>query len=124
MRMHTSHRRQYERREIDLRVSIWIAESHQEQVSPIAGMMIPGRMTNVSAGGAHVIVSTFLPRATRIELEIPAGGNLPAGRTRACVMKVQMADREPHYGLGLKFEEIDNPLIQALQELEPSEEKP
>lgn len=124
MRMHTSHRRQYERREIDLRVQLWIADSHQGQVAPIIGMMIPGRMTNVSVGGAHVIVSTFLPRATRVELEIPAGGQYPAGRTSACVMKVHMSDREPHYGLGLKFEEADGPLIQALHEIEASEETP
>ena len=123
MRMHTSHRRQYERREINLRVLLWITESHQAQVSPIAGMMIPARMTNVSMGGAHVVVSTYLPRATQIELEVPAGGQFPAGRLRACVMKVEMTDREPHYGLGLKFEEEDHPLIQAFRELDAVEEK-
>ena len=121
MRMHTSVRRQYTRHDVDLHVQIWIADSHQEQVSPIAGAMIPGRMTNVSVGGAHVIVPTFLPRATRIELEIPPGGRFPAGRTQAVVMKLEMVDREPRYGLGLRFEDDDSPLIRALHEMDTTE---
>lgn len=123
MTIHTNPRRQYTRHEVDLRVQLWIAESHLGQVSPISGAMIPGRMTNVSVGGTHVVVPTFLPRATRVELEMPAGGSLPPGRTKAVVMKVQMVDREPRYGLGLKFEDDDSPLIRTLHEMDAGEEK-
>lgn len=119
--MHTTHRRQYERRTIDVRVQLVICEAYQEQVSPIAGASIPGRMTNVSGGGAHVVVPTYLPRATEVDLEIPVGSKLPAGRARARVMKIQMVDREPRYGLGLRFEDSDCELVRALQIVEEQE---
>ena len=112
--MHTTHRRQYERHTIDVRVQLAIRENHQEQVAPVGGLTIPGRMTNVSGGGAHVVVPTYLPRATEVDLEIPVGSKLPAGRVWARVMKVQMVDREPRYGLGLRFEDTGCELVRAL----------
>ena len=57
-------------------------------------------MTNISAGGALIVVPTYLPRGTQIELEIPTGTPVPAGRVTARVTKVQMVDREPRYGVG------------------------
>jgi len=119
--MHTTHRRQYERHTIDVRVQLLIRESHQEQVAPVGGLTIPGRMTNVSGGGAHVVVPTYLPRATEVDLEIPVGSKLPAGRVRARVMKVHMVDREPRYGLGLRFEDTGCELVHALQAAEEQE---
>jgi hypothetical protein len=112
--MHTRHRRQYERHTIDVRVQLVIRENHQEQIAPVGGLTIPGRMTNVSGGGAHVVVPTYLPRATEVDLEIPVGSKLPAGRVWARVMKVQMVDREPRYGLGLRFEDTSCELVRAL----------
>jgi len=119
--MHTKHRRQYERHTIDVRVQLVIRENHQVQVAPVGGLTIPGRMTNVSGGGAHVVVPTYLPRATEVDLEIPVGSKLPAGRVWARVMKVQMVDREPRYGLGLRFEDTDCELVRALAAAEEKE---
>ncbi|MBU0616746.1 MAG: PilZ domain-containing protein [Planctomycetes bacterium] len=116
--MHATHRRQYERRRIDVRVQLVIRENHQEQVAPVGGLTIPGRMTNVSGGGARVVVPTYLPRATEVDLEIPVGSELPAGRVWARVMKVQMVDREPRYGLGLYFEDTSCDLVRALRAVE------
>jgi hypothetical protein len=78
-------------------------------------------MTNASGGGAYVVVPTYLPRNTEVELEIPVGSKLPAGRARARVMKIEMADREPRYGLGLRFEDTDCELAQALRAAEETE---
>jgi hypothetical protein len=118
MRTHTKHRRQYERRTVDVRVQLVIRERHQDQVAPVGGLTIPGRMTNISGGGAHVVVPTFLPRATEVDLEIPIGMKLPAGRAWARVMKVRMVDREPRYGLGLRFEDTGCELVRALRAAE------
>jgi hypothetical protein len=119
--MHTTHRRQYERHAIDVPVQLMICESCQEQVVPVNGWAVPGRMTNVSGGGAYVVVPTYLPRATEIELEIPVGTKLPAGRARARVMKAEMVDREPRYGLGLRFEDTGCDLVRALLAAEEKE---
>lgn len=81
----------------------------------MGGPALSGRMQNISAGGALVVVSTYLPRATQVELEIPAGTPVPAGRVTARVTKVQMVDREPRYGLGLRFEDNECELVQALR---------
>jgi hypothetical protein len=118
MTMHTTHRRQYERYTIDVRVQLGIRENHQEQVAPVGGTIIPGRMTNVSGGGARVVVPTYLPRGTEVDLELPAGTTLPAGRVWARVMKVQMVDREPRYGLGLRFEDASCDLVRTLRATE------
>jgi hypothetical protein len=112
--MHTTHRRQYQRRRIDVRVQLVIRENHQDQVTPVGGLTVPGRMTNVSGGGAHVVVPTYLPRATEVDLEIPVGSKLPAGRVWARVVKIQMVDREPRYGLGLRFEDPNCEVVRAL----------
>lgn len=121
MRRHTAHRRQYERHAIDVRVQLVICESYREQVAPVTGPSVPGRMTNISGGGAHVIVPTYLPRGTEVDLEIPVGSKLPAGRARARMMTIQMVDREPRYGLGLRFEDTDCELVRALRIAEEQE---
>jgi hypothetical protein len=115
MQEHVAHRRQYERHVIDVRAELVVAEKHADQVNPVAGRLIQGRIKNISAGGALVITGTYLPRATLVELEIPPGTAAPAGRAPARVTKVQMIDREPRYGLGLRFEDPDCPLVQALR---------
>jgi hypothetical protein len=115
MAQHIAHRRQYERHTIDLRVELVVSEPHASQVSPVGGASIQGRMKNISGGGALVVVPTYLPRATQVELEIPPGSAVPAGRLAACVTKVQMVDREPRYGLGLRFEDTECDLVRALQ---------
>jgi type II secretory ATPase GspE/PulE/Tfp pilus assembly ATPase PilB-like protein len=124
MNQHIAHRRQYERHSVDVQVELVIAEGHADQVTPLGGPSIPGRMRNVSAGGALVVVPTYLPRAAQVELVIPTGTpvgqghpdeQVPAGRVTARVAKVQMVDREPHYSLGLRFENADSDLVRALQ---------
>jgi len=116
--MHTAHRRQYERRTIDISVQVEICESDRTQVAPLGGAAVPGRMTNVSGGGAQVVVSTFLPRSALVDLEIPSGSSVPAGRAQARVMSIRMIDREPHYALGLRFEQNDCELVRAIQAAE------
>jgi c-di-GMP-binding flagellar brake protein YcgR len=118
MPVHVTHRRQYERRDIDVRVALTVAETCCAQVTPTAGPTLTGRMTNISAGGAHVIVSTYLPRAVQVELELPTQGDIPAGRIPCRVMSVRMVDQEPRYGVGLRFEDPGNPVVQALQQAE------
>jgi hypothetical protein len=115
MTQHIAHRRQYERHSIDVHVALVIAEGHLTQVTPVNGPSIQGRMKNVSAGGALVVVPTYLPRATRVELEIQPGTAVPAGRVAARVTKVSMVDREPRYAVGLRFEDADGELVRALQ---------
>ncbi len=87
----------------------------------MSGTTFPACLTNISGGGAHVVVATFVPRTTLVELEIPPGNELPAGRARARVMKVQMVDREPRYGVGLRFEDDESEVVRALQAAEVEE---
>jgi hypothetical protein len=115
MPRHIDHRRQYERRSVDVQVQLVIADAHLDQVTPTGGPALPGRMRNISAGGALVVVSTYLPRSTQLELEIPAATPVPAGRALVRVMSIQMVDREPHYTLGLRFEDSESELVGALQ---------
>jgi hypothetical protein len=112
------HQRQYQRRSIDVRVQLIICDRYREQVAPINGTSVPGWMTNISGGGAHVVVPTYLPRSTEVELEIPVGTKLPAGRVRSRIMKVEMVTREPHYGLGLRFEDTECEAVRALRAAE------
>jgi hypothetical protein len=121
MKTHTTHRRQYERHSIDVRVQLVICDSYQAQVSPVGGLSIPGRMKNISGGGAFVVVPTYLPRSTQVELEIPIGATLPAGRVRSRVMKVRMVDREPRYGLGLRFEDTECEIVRSVRAAETEE---
>jgi hypothetical protein len=123
MTSHTAHRRQYQRLSTDLPVQVIIADSHGAQVAPIGGPSIPGQMTNISGGGAHVVVPIYLPRATEVELEVPVGSRLPAGRVRARVMLVRMIDREPRYGVGLRFEETDGDVVRAARAAEAEAEE-
>lgn len=118
----TTLRRQYQRRNVDLRVQLVIHDGFLTQVTPVSGRAIPGRMTDISGGGAYVVAPTFLPRAVQLDLEIPATASLPGGAVRARVMKVQMVDREPRYGVGLRFEDPDCPVVQALRAAEKSQE--
>ncbi len=115
MNQHIAHRRQYERHSLDIQVELVVAEAHADQVIPLSGRSIPGRMKNLSAGGALLVVPTFLPRAAQVELVISTGTPVPAGRIAARVAKVQMIDREPHYGLGLHFDEADSEVLRALR---------
>jgi hypothetical protein len=115
MPTHVAHRRQYERRDVDIPVQITIGESCADQIAPVNGNSFPARVTNISGGGAHATVSTFLPRGARVLVDFPAGHGLPAGRVPICVMAVNMVDREPHYGLGLRFEDTECEVVQALR---------
>lgn len=96
-------RRQYTRHAVDLAVQVAVSGPHMKQVAPIAGHRIDGRLRDLSGGGARVVVSTFLPRATLVDVEMPALGSMAATRLPAQVMSVTMIDREPHYAIGLRF---------------------
>ncbi len=89
----------------------------------MSGTTISGRMTNVSGGGAYVVVPTYLPRATEVEIEMPRGTELPAGQVHARVMIIQMVDREPRYGVGLRFEDDDSETVRALRAAEQEGEE-
>jgi len=109
MTPHRANRRQYSRADVDERVQLVIAEASRAQVMPLAGGSVPGRMTDVSEGGARVIVPTFLPRASQVDLELPGAADHD-GRARARVVSVRMLDREPRYSLGLRFEQANEEL--------------
>ena len=96
-------------------MQITIGESCADKVAPVNGHKFSARITNISGGGAHATVSTFLPRGARVLVDFPAGHGLPAGRVQICVMAVNMVDREPHYGLGLRFEDTECEIVQALR---------
>ena len=115
MPAHVAHRRQYERRVVDIAVQLEIGESCRGQVAPLNGSIVPGRLTNISGGGAYAVVSTFLPRGAAVTLELPPGTELPAGRVPCSVVKTAMVDREPHYGVGLRFEDTECEVVRALR---------
>ena len=115
MTQSVDHRRQYERHAIDVGVQLVISDGHLAQVSPMGGPALSARMKNISAGGALIVVPTYLPRGTQVELEVPTGTPVPAGRVTARVTKIQMVDREPRYGVGLRFEDAECALVQALR---------
>lgn len=107
--------RQFARFDVDVEVHLTICDSCAEQVVPINGDRLSGRMTNISGGGSYVVLSMFLPRETLVDLEVPAIDDMPAGIVRARVVKIRMVDRDPSYGLGLRFEDDDSPVVQFLQ---------
>lgn len=121
MTQHIAHRRQYERRACDVPVQLTVVESGRAQVAPLAGPTVAGRLTDLSSGGAHVIVPTYLPRALHVELEVPPNETLPGGRVHCRIMTIRMVDREPRYGIGLRFEESDGEYARALRAAEEQE---
>jgi hypothetical protein len=102
------------RRSIDAPARIEVTDASAAQVMPIHGTSIPGRMLDISAGGAQVLVQTFLPRATRVTFEL-AGAAAGGRKIAARVMRVQMVDREPRYGLGLRFDEPQEELARLVE---------
>ncbi|MGE0481904.1 MAG: PilZ domain-containing protein [Phycisphaerae bacterium] len=110
--------RQYGRREIDLSVRVVVAPESAAQVALASGGALEARMTDISGGGARVLVSTFLPRATCVELNIPDNAWVPAGAVRARVVASTMTHRAPSYALGLRFEDPANPVVVQLRESE------
>ena len=121
MTLSNTKRRQYARRSIDVGVQLTLSEACLSQISPVSGRRIAARMMDVSGGGAYVVVPTYLPRATQVELEIPPGSGLPSGQAPCRVMKIRMVDRDPRYGLGLRFEDTDCDLVKALQAADAEE---
>lgn len=112
-------RRQYARQQIDIRVRLAILPDDAEQVALVGGRALSAQMTDISPGGAHLVVNTFLPRAARLELEIPPNDASPSGKAVARIMAVRMLNREPQYGLGLRFESADEELVAQLREAQP-----
>ena len=98
-----------------------IGDSCLAQVTPVSGPTIPARITNISGGGAHVVVPTYLPRGIQVYLEIPPAVELPPGRIQSRIMKIRMIDREPRYGLGLRFEDTDCEVVRTLRAQEQQE---
>ncbi len=107
--------RQFARFDVDVEVHLTICDSCAEQVVPINGGRLSGRMTNISGGGSYLVFSMFLPRETLVDLEVPEIDDMPAGIVRARVVKVRMIDRDPSYGVGLRFEDDDSAVVQFLQ---------
>ena len=118
MPLDTNTRRQFQRRDCDVPVVLAVAEASRGQIALIAGPAIGARMTNVSGGGAYVVSATFLPRAAQLVLDVPAGATLPGGRARCRVMSLQMLDIEPHYGIGLRFEDEESTFVRAIRALD------
>lgn len=114
--------RQYGRREIDVSVSVVIAPESAAQVALLAGGALDARMTDISGGGARVVVATFLPRAACVELNIPDNPAVPAGTVRARVVTTTMLNRAPSYALGLRFEDATNSLVAQLRDAETAAE--
>ena len=108
--------RQFARFDVDIEVQLAICDSCAEQVAPINGSRLSGRLTNIGGGGAYLVLPTFLPRETLVDLEVPAVEDIPAGTVRARVVKVGMLDREPTFGVGLRFEDETSPVVLYLQQ--------
>ena len=106
--------RQFARFDVDVEVHLTICDSSAEQVVPINGGRLSGRMTNISGGGSYIVFPMFLPRETLVVLEVPEIDDMPAGMVRARVVMVRMIDRDPSYGVGLRFEDDDSPVVQFL----------
>lgn len=112
----SQHNRQFARFDVDIEVQLAICDSCAEQVAPINGTRLSGRLTNISGGGAYLVLPTFLPRETLIDLDVPAVEDIPAGTVRVRVIKVTMLDREPTFGVGLRFEDETSPVVLHLQQ--------
>jgi hypothetical protein len=110
-----THRRQYERRVVDIVIQMTVGEECGGQVAPLNGPTFPGRLTDISGGGAYAVAPTFLPRGTRVALDLPPNTPLPAGRVWCSVVKTAMVDREPRYGVGLSFEDTECEVVRALR---------
>ena len=107
--------RQFARFDVDVEVHLTIRDECAEQVAPINGGRLSGRLMNISGGGSYIMFPIFLPRETLVDLEVPAIDDMPAGIVRARVVKVRMIDRDASYGVGLRFEDDDSPVVQFLQ---------
>ena len=111
----TKFNRQFARFDVNVEVQLTICDSSAEQVAPINGGRLSGRLKNISGGGSYIMSPIFLPRETLVDLEVPAIDDIPAGIVRARVVKVRMIDRDPSYGVGLRFEDDESPVVQILQ---------
>ena len=107
--------RQFARFDVEIEVYLSICDESVEQVAPINGRQLTGCLTNLSAGGAYATIATFLPRETLVVMKLPRIDEIPAGSVRSRVVKVRMVDREPTYGIGLRFEDPDSPVVRYLQ---------
>lgn len=107
--------RQFERRDVDVRVELEVRDESVAQVALSHGRRVHGRMKNISGGGAFVAATTFLPRECQVTLHIPPTEGLPHGAVRSRVVKAIMTDREPTYGLGLRFEDDECGTVRAIR---------
>jgi hypothetical protein len=112
-------RRQYERRAVDIVIQMTIGEECSGQVAPLHGSTFAGRLTDISGGGAYAVSPTFLPRGTRVALDLPPGTPVPAGRVWCSVVKTAMVDREPRFGVGLRFEDTECEVVRTLRDAAP-----
>ena len=116
--------RQHERHAADITIELILLPQSREQVAPTGGKSMAGHVTDLSEGGAGVVTQTFLPRGTQVEFRVPGDGDTSTEGLAARVMRVSMVDREPHYAVGLRFEDPDKDTLGRLSELllRPKEE--
>ena len=116
-------RRQFVRVRVDLRVHVTLDEKTREQVVPINGPVLPARVIDISAGGCQVLVPTFIPRGATLSVDFPPGDLLIAASIPGRVMSVRMANREPSYALGIRFEDPDDKVFLLLETLAANAEE-
>jgi len=128
MARRAQNRRQFVRRPVDFWAQAVIHEDCLRQVNPVGGPRIAAHLRDISLGGTFAVVPTYLPRGTRVRVEFAANEHVPAGSIDARVVSVRMTDHEPHYGLGLQFDDPEGRAflyIETLPEAEPvAQDKP
>lgn len=112
--------RRYQRRACDLPCTVSIEGPSREAVQPARSLwptgQIPGRIKDLSPGGAGIRLPIFLPKRTLIRLRVAAPGAsiTHAGEiddllfeTLCRVQRIEMIDRTPGYEIGVAFERSD-----------------
>ena len=108
------HHRQYTRHSVDLDVTIAIAEESATQVTPINGLKLRAQLLDLSGGGARLVLPTYLPRATAVDLELPALGGVSAQKLGGQVVMTRMIDREPRFSVGVRFAGDHGEVVDAI----------
>ncbi len=108
-------KRQFVRVRVDLRVHVTLDEATREQVVPINGPVLPGRLVDLSAGGCQVVVPTYVPRGAMLSVDFPADRLPMAISIPSRVMNTRMVTREPSYALGIRFEDPEDKVFLLLE---------
>ncbi len=117
--------RKNERYEISLPARARVAFSHAELVKFSKGASskdgwVDVHLIDFSTAGIGIVSTTFFPRGTLIEIEVPEAGEESTDVMIRCemrVMRVQMTDRRPAYLIGGAFTEMTERLEEQITKM-------